>query len=448
MANIIKLNKGLNIKLKGNPNPEILNNIKSKLFAFIPDEFIGLIPKLLIKEGDLVKAGTPVFYDKNYPELKFASPVSGKLLSIVRGERRKILEIVIESDNKQDYLLHNVIDLQTLTKDSIINIMLETGLWPFIIQRPFGTIADHKQMPKAIYISGFDTAPLSPDLNFILKDEVEYLQYGINILSKIINNKINVGVSAYGNSIFENLQNVIINKFKGPHPAGNVGVQIHHITPINKGETVWTVKPEDVVTIGKLFIKGTYDTSRLVAITGSEVNKTGYVKSYPGAQISFIEKTNLTNIEKRIVSGNVLTGFKIAENGYLGFYSRQISVIPEGNKFEFLGWAKPGLKKFSFSNTFISKLFPKKEYSLNTNLNGGERAFVVSGQYEKVVPMDILPQHLVKAAIIGDIELMEKLGIYEVIEEDLALCEYVCTSKIEVQSIIRKALNLVKKELN
>ncbi len=450
MPSIIKLKKGLNIGIKGKAKPEFINDISSKMFALKPDDFKGVTPKLLIKIDDVVKAGTPIFYDKDNPDIKFVSPVSGKVIAVNRGERRKILDIVIEANSNQDYLKHEVIDLSKNSREQIINIMLESGLWPFVIQRPFGTIANHKDTPKAIFISGFDTAPLAPDLEFILKGEENNLQAGIDILKKLTEGKINVGIDGKlkSKSIFENLKNIDITKFTGPHPAGNVGVQIHHVNPINKGERIWTVRPEDVVVIGKFFTKGIYDVSRIIALVGSEIKNTGYVKTISGAQTTFIEKTNITEIQKRFISGNVLTGSIISENSFLGFYDRMITVIPEGNYSEFAGWAMPGLNKFSNTRTFASWLTPKKEFKLDTNYHGAERAFVMTGEYERVVPMDILPQHLIKAAIIEDVDLMENLGIYEVVEEDLALCEFVCTSKIEVQTILRNALDLIKKELS
>ncbi|PIP53944.1 MAG: NADH:ubiquinone reductase (Na(+)-transporting) subunit A [Bacteroidetes bacterium CG23_combo_of_CG06-09_8_20_14_all_32_9] len=450
MPHHIKLIKGLNIRIKGKVKNIFLPCVKSQWVALKPDDFKGVIPKLLLKPGDLVKAGTPVFCDKLNPEVKFASPVSGKVFAVNRGERRKILEIVIETDGKQEYIQHKISEIETLSRQNVIDEMLDNGLWAYIIQRPFGIIANHNAPPKAIFISGFDTAPLAPDIDFILKGQEENLQAGINILQKLTNGKIYVGINgkSVNPSIFEKIKGIEITRFSGPHPAGNVGIQIHHISPVNKGEIVWVIAPADVVIIGKYFSKGIYDVSRIIALTGSEVINTGYVKTVAGTQISFIGKNNLSKIEKRFISGNVLTGTTIPENGYLGFYHNMITVIPEGNYYEFLGWIMPGFKKFSSTRTFASWLTPKKEYTLDTNYHGAERAFVMTGKYEKVVPMDILPQHLIKAALIEDIELMENLGIYEVVEEDLALCEFVCTSKIEVQAILRKALDFVKKEMS
>ena len=449
MPGIVNIKKGLNIPLKGKVKTDFLQVEKSKLFSLIPDNFIGVIPKPLVKPDEFVKAGSPIFYHKDNPEIKFASPVSGKVLAINRGERRKILNIVIEADGKDEYVQNQVKEVGSLSREEIIKLMLDNGLWPFVLQRPYGTIANPSDKPKAVFISGFDSSPLAPDLNILLNGEENNFQKGINVLAKLTEGKVHLGLNAKSqNTFFSKIQNVEITKFSGPHPAGNVGVQIHHVSPMNKGETVWVVRPEDIVVIGKFFGKGIYDVSRVIALAGSEVKNTGLCKVISGASMSSIVGGNLTEKKNRIISGNVLTGSLSSIDGFLGFYDRMITVIPEGDYSEFLGWAMPGLKKFSNSRAFVAFLTPKKEYSLDTNYHGAERAFVITGEYEKVVPMDILPQHLIKAALIEDIELMENLGIYEVVEEDLALCEFVCTSKFEVQAILRKALDFVKNEMS
>ena len=449
MPGTVNIRKGLNIPLKGKVKTDFLQVEKSKLFSLIPDNFIGVIPKPLVKPDEFVKAGSPIFYHKDNPEIKFASPVSGKVLAINRGERRKILNFVIEADGKEEYVQTSVGDLASLNREQIIKLMLDNGLWPLIIQRPYGVIANPSHNPKSIFISGFDSSPLAPDLNIILKGEEAAFQKGIDVLAKLTEGKIHVGLSAKSdNSFFKQIKNVDFTTFSGPHPAGNVGVQIHHVSPINKGEIVWTIRPEDVAVVGKFFIKGIYDISRVIAIAGSEVKETGYIKTVYGAEMSSLVKGNITDKKNRIISGNVLTGSLSSLEGSLGFYDRMVTVIPEGDYSEFLGWAMPGLKKFSNSRAFAAFLTPKKEYNLDTNYHGAERAFVMTGEYEKVVPMDILPQHLIKAALIEDIDLMENLGIYEVVEEDLALCEFVCTSKFEVQAILRKALDFVKNEMS
>ena len=450
MSEVIKIKKGLNIKLQGKAEKIFMKADPAEKYALKPTDFHGLIPKLVVKQDDLVKAGSTLFYDKSNPEIKFSSPVSGKVAEIRRGERRKILEVIIESDNKYDQIDFGKESSENLTKEKVTAKMLESGLWPFIRQRPYGIIANPEDTPTAIYISAFDTAPLAPDLDFIVTGNEEDFQAGINSISKLTSGKVYLNVDADypATSIFNRVSKVKITKFKGVHPAGNVGIQIHHIKPINKGEIIWYLYPQDVITIGRLFKKGIYDASRVVALTGSEVHKPRYYRLLSGSIITPVIKDNIKkDKDVRYISGNVLTGTQVSSNGYLGFYDSQISVIPEGNNKEFFGWALPGFGKYSKSRTFFSWLTPNKEYKLNTNLHGGERAFVMTGQYEKVLPMDIYPVQLLKSILAGDIEKMENLGIYEVIEEDMALCEFICTSKIEVQQILRKGLELMIKEL-
>jgi len=338
-----------------------------------------------------------------------------------------------------------------LTSNEIIEKLLISGCWPYIRQRPYGIVANSKDKPKSIFISGFDTAPLAPDLDFSVKGEESAFQAGICALSKLTEGKIHLNLNSdYPASfVFTKCEKVQVNYFSGPHPAGNVGVQINHLEPINKGEMVWVVNPLDVIIIGHLFLKGVYDASKVVTLAGSEVLKPKYYKVINGVSIKNIVQGNISpNHQVRYISGNVLTGKKILSDGFIGFYDNMITVIPEGNQFEFLGWALPGFNKFSASKTFFSWLTPDKKYRLNTNLNGGERAFVITGQYEKLVPMDIYPVHLIKSIIAKDIDKMEQLGIYEVVEEDLALCEFACTSKIEVQTILRDGIDLMIKEMS
>lgn len=443
---VFKLKRGLDIKISGKAEKIIIGTFLSPHFIGIyPDDLVDFTPKVLLKEGEKVKIGTPIFIDKDRPLIKICSPVSGKISQIQRGEKRKIEVIIIENDFQNE---HDVIyELKSDTKEDIKNFLLNSGLWAFIKQRPYNIIADYDKQPKAIFISTFDTAPLAPDLNFILNGSEKYIQVAVDILKNLTGCKIYAGLKYGESSVFENITNIEKYYFSGPHPCGNVGIQIHHVCPINKGEIVWTVRPEDLVVIGKYIINKKFDLKRTIAITGSEIKNRGYIETITGAQIkSFIDTNNLSSDNTRIISGNVLTGRNTGINGFLGFYDRMITVIPEGNYYEFFGWLKPGFKKYSPSKTILGWLFPKKEYVLDTNYHGSPRPFVVTGEYEKVLPMNILPQYLLKAAITKNITLMEDLGIYEVIEEDLALCEYVCTSKIEVQQILRDALNMLRKE--
>jgi Na+-transporting NADH:ubiquinone oxidoreductase subunit A len=445
MSKTIKIKKGLNIKLKGNAELSV-SEANATMYGIRPTDFHGLTPKLCVKDDDIVKAGTVLFYDKNHPEVKFTSPVSGKVVTVNRGERRRILEVEIESDGKFDSENFSAGGAPLSSRETIKQLLLDSGLWPFIIQRPFGIIAKPADTPRDIFISGFDSAPLAPDYDFALGNDLSAFQAGIDALAKLTDGKVYLGVRS--GSKLAQVKTAEVNFFDGPHPAGNVGVQIHHIKPINKGDVVWTVNPQAVVFIGRLFTEGKLNLSKLVALTGSEVKAPKYVKTVVGAKVSSIVSGKTAGeCKERIISGNVLTGVTSELDDYLGFYHNQITVIPEGDNYEFLGWAMPRFNKFSFSRAYFSWLTPGKTYRADANLNGEERAYVMTGQYEKVLPMDVLPVHLIKSIMADDIDKMELLGIYEVIEEDLALCEYVCTSKIEVQYILRKGIDLIVKEL-
>jgi Na+-transporting NADH:ubiquinone oxidoreductase subunit A len=449
MPNIISIHKGLNISLKGSAEKVLSKIPMSAGYAVKPGDFHGLTPKLTVSEGDQVLAGSPLFVDKSNPDIRFASPVSGTVSRILRGDKRKLLSVTITPSEAQQHLPHPVKDIKSLSREDVMQQMLESGAWPFLKQRPYGILAKPGDVPKAIFISGFDSAPLGPDIDFALTGEGEAFQAGIDALRKLsgaIHLSLNNQVSA--NSIFRKIKGVETHTFVGPHPAGNVGVQIHHLSPINKGEIVWTIDPQHVVSLGRLFLKGIYDVSKVVALVGSEVKKPRYFRIISGADITPLQSYFITSANPRYISGNVLTGANIGAGGHLDFYSTMISVIPEGDYYEFLGWANPlRMKKYSVSRSYLSWIFPDKEYTLDTNVNGGRRAFVMTGEYEKVLPMDIYPVHLLKAIMAEDVDRMEQLGIYEVIEEDLALCEFVCTSKIEVQHILRQGINLMIKEM-
>lgn len=448
MSKDIRIKKGVSIKLTGTADRVYANIPASEYYVVKPSDFTGLTPKLTVKVGDKVQAGSSLFFDKENPSVIIASPVSGEVSEIRRGEKRKILEVVIKADAEISYKEFSKSEAKDLSREQIIEQMLAAGVWPFVRQRPFAVIANPTDMPKAVFISAFDSAPLACDSDFVLHGMEKEFQAGLDIVTKLTEGTTHLNIDGNSNSssVFTNAKGVQINKISGPHPAGNVGVQIHHLDPINKGEVVWYMYPQDVIAIGKLFSEGKYDASRLVALAGSQVEKPRYYRSMQGASIAAMTEGNIKDGESRFISGNVLTGNQISADGNLGFYHNEISVIPEGKEQDFLGWLLPGFNKFSLSRTFFSWMNPKKEYALNANMNGEERSYVVTGQYEAVLPMDVYPQHLIKAIMIGDIELMENLGIYEVAEEDFALCEFACTSKIPVQEILREGLDLVRKE--
>jgi len=449
MIKVIRIKKGLNINLYGEAE-KILVEKQSGSFAIKPTDFVGVFPKLLIKEGDSVKAGSPIFYDKHRENIRFTSPVSGKITEIKRGAKRVLLEIRIEPDNGGGFEDFGKADPKTLDKTAITSKMLASGVWPVLRQRPYSVIANPEDDPKAIFISCFDTAPIAQDFDFIVHGKGDIFQYGLDALSKLTSGKVHLNLNGdiQGSKVFSNSKGVQINYFSGPHPAGNVGVQIHHLDPINKGDVVWSLGPQEVITIGKLFMEGIYDASKIVALTGSEVLKPRYYHTTGGASITEMITGNINEGNLRYISGNVLTGKRIERDGYVGFYDNQVTVIPEGNEFEFLGWALPGLKKYSFSRTFLTWLTPGKKYRLDTNIHGGVRAVVMTGQFERVFPFHIYPVQLIKSILVKDIDLMENLGIYEVDDEDFALCEFIDTSKMEIQSIVREGLDWMRKEMS
>lgn len=448
MSKAIKVRKGVDIKLVGVAETMVSNVKKSQIYSLKPADFIGLTPKLSVKEGDQVMAGTSLFYDKMNPEVKFASPVSGRVKEVKRGAKRKILEVSIEADAEIKYAQFTPWSGEG-DKASLTQTMLDMGLWPFVSQRPFGVIANPTDAPMSVWISGFESAPLGADIPFLLKDRKEDLKTGVMALKTLCHGPIHISVRP-GDNTFNDIEGVIIHTVSGPHPAGNVGVQIHNVEPINKGEVIWTVRPMDLALIGKSLSQGKFCADRVIALAGSEVNAPQYYSTMIGAQIADITEGKLKNEgNMRIISGNVLTGSNVGKDGSLGFYDNMITVIPEGDHKQFFlteGWLAPGLGKFSLNKSYPSWLMPNKRYNLNTNLNGEHRAFVVTGELEKVFPFDIYPMQLVKAIMINDIDSMEKLGIYEVIPEDFALCEVVCTSKIEIQSIVAQGLEDLRKE--
>ena len=445
----INLSKGFDIKLSGEAVKTITTIKPPSSFAIKPTDFIGITrPKLLKNVGDEVKAGTPILFDKLSDQVMYCSPVSGEIIEVVRGLKRRIEEIRILPDKKNIYVKNkkfSSLEVDKLRREDIIKSLTSSGVWPHIIQRPFGLVADPNSKPKAIHVSFFDTHPLAPSSEVLYKDDLEYIKSALRIISKLTDGKIHLNhnkdsIEHFSIDGYEN------NVFSGPHPSGNVGVQIHHIDAVNKEDVVWSTSPQGLIEIGKFFLEGIYDASKKICLVGSEVKKTQYYSCISGTSVMNILENNTKDGNQRIISGNVLTGSSIGSKGYLGFYDSMVTVIPEGNSHEFLGWILPVMNKLSFQRAFglFSFLNPKKKYSLNTNTNGELRAFVQTGVFGKVLPMDILPTYLFKAILAEDYDEMEELGIYELVEEDVALCEFVDVSKNDLQKLLRKGLNLLK----
>ena len=448
MGKNVKIKRGMDIQLEGKPSTHIRAISTSTTFALKPTDFKGLVPKLRIKQGEEVSVGDCLFTDKKNDKICFTSPVSGEIAEIVRGDRRAITAVKILADSSDyKYKEFDTKGYSSKSADDIKSILLESGLWPFITQRPYGVIADTDVSPKSIHVSGFDSSPLAADLGVSLRGQESSIEVGFEILNKLCEGGVHLNLHAKkDNTIYQNIKGVKVSYFEGPHPSGLVGVQINNVDPINKGDIVWTIKPQHVAFIGKLFSTGKLDLEQNIVIAGSEVNEPAYYTTRTGASVDSLMKDNYKSDNVRVISGNVLTGKKIEKDGYLGFFDNQISVIPEGDHYEMLGWLFPSYARPTLSSTLPLSKFLKKSFSVNTNPHGEPRAYVVTGQYEKVLPMDIMPQQLIKAVMAKDLELMENLGIYEVIEEDVALCEFVCTSKINVQQVLSEGLELMAEE--
>ena len=446
----ITIKKGLDIKMKGVPNKIIAEGNLSKSFAIKPSDFPNLTPKLLVKEGDSVKLGSPIFCDKYNDVVVFVSPASGVVDKIIRGDKRRILAVTITSDGKFTQLNSKAKDFSKLDRAELKTDLLKSGLWPFLRMRPIDIIARPEDNPKSIFISSFDTNPLSPDYDFIMHNKSAEFNAGLELLNILTDGSVHLQIRKNSDEVFLNAKNVKTHLVKGPHPSGNVGVQMHEIDPINKGEVVWYINPQDVMILGRYSLTGAYDANKVISIGGENVNSPKYVKTISGSSIESILEGAEVKENSRLISGNPLTGLKVEKDNYLGFYHHQLTVLPEGNEYKFFlseGWLSLGFNRFSASKSYPTWLMPKsKSYQFDTNLNGEERSFVVSGQYEKVFPFDIYPVQLIKSIITNDIEKMENLGIYEVSPEDFALCEFVCTSKINIQEIVRNGLDLVYKE--
>ena len=448
MVNVIKLRKGLDINLQGKAEQTKIGLKPAGLYALQPDDFTGVVPKVVVKEGEQVEAGQALFVDKNHPEILFVSPVSGKVKAVVRGERRKVLAVQVEAAQQQQPVDHGKNSPQNMKAQEVVDLLLKAGLFGFINQLPYAVVANPQDKPKAIAVSALRDKPLAADFEYELKGQENDWQTGLDALAKIAPVYLGIGKNQSAKALVD-AKNVEVNVFDGPCPAGNVGVQVNHLCPVNKGEVVWTVEPTAVLFIGRLFNTGKVDLTRCVAFVGSEVKKPAYVDMMVGQELNTLLANSLKNTKHvRIINGNVLTGVPTTKEGFLGAHSSEITVIPEGdNVDELAGWIMPRLNQFSVNRSYFSWLFgKKKEYALDARVKGGERHMIMSGEYDRVCPMDIYPEYLIKAIITNDIDRMEQLGIYEVAPEDFALAEFVCSSKLELQKIVREGLDMLRKE--
>ena len=441
----IKLKRGLDIPFEGAAELELSSVYRPQVFHIVPDQFAGITPKLMVKEGEKVKAGSPLFHDKTFEDMLFTSPVSGTVKAIVRGDRRKVMSIDIEADVAIQYESFDV-------KEDPKALLLKSGLWALLKQRPYDCIAMPNKTPRAIFISSFDSAPCAPNYEWVLKGQLPTLQAAVTALSQLA--PVFVGIKAGATATeFRELKGCTLFEVEGPHPAGNVGVQLNNLAPLAKGETVFTVNIQDLAIIGRLFQKGIVDMQKKVALTGPLAREHKYYNVLPGMPVAAILECNIyRECPCRLIAGNVLSGTQVTMDDMISIYDNQYTVLDEGTEnHEFMGWMLPRFKSFNSSKTdpakFLQDLFGCKHFEWDARLKGGRRAIIVSGEYDEVFPMDIYPEYLIKAMIAGNIDRMEALGAYEVAPEDFALCEYVCTSKMPLQAIVRQALDNLKKEI-
>lgn len=473
MPDTITIRKGLDIPVFGTAERRVTDARNIRFYAVKPTDFVGLTPRLMVEEGTAVAVGDVLFVDKRDERIRFTSPVGGQVKAIVRGEKRRLEAVVVEVDRASEPACFDIPQDANEIKD----LMLRCGLWTMLRQRPFGVIANPDDNPKAIFVSAFDSAPLAPDYDFVLLGKEEFFKKGLEALAKLTEGKIHVCfkpnqrlAQQFNNSTTQQLNVHIV---KGPHPSGNIGTQIAYIDPINKGEVVWTMNPQDVVVLGELTSTGVYRPEKVIAVAGPNIKNPHYYRIKAGACMAGIVAEQVLNPEypkmeskedveeNRIISGNILSGTQIASKGFIGAYDSLLSIIPEGDYYDFMGWLMPGFKKYSYSRTFLSGFLPKSGYKpfgvkiprfssfwkFDTNTHGDERPLVFTGNFERVFPFDIYPTQLIKACVIGDIDLMEQLGIYEVEPEDFALCEFIDVSKTEIQHIVRQALETLRKEV-
>lgn len=449
MSKDIKIKKGLTINLIGDAEKTLSSAPRSRTFVIKPADFHLITPKMVIKEGEKFLAGDTIFYSKSNELIKFVAPVSGTLTKIERGAKRVITALLIEADAQDSFKDFGVLSPGSSSPEAIKSRLLESGCWPFIVQRPYAVVANTEQEPRDIFISAFSSAPLANDCDFSLRNKERELQAAVTALSKLTKGQVHVGIAKGSDSPFKGLQGISIHTVSGPHPAGNVGTQMNKIEPVNKGEVVWTIAPQDLVIIGELLLTGKFNAERIIALSGSEVKTPKYYKTRIGSEVStLLYDSGLKSENVRVISGDVLTGAKISPKGHLGFYSNTVTVIPEGDDYELFGWNKPVFHKMSTSRALtFSWLMPNKKYDLDTNTNGEHRNFVVTGTYEEVFPLDMYPLQMLKSCLVQDLDEMEAMGMYEVAPEDFALTEFVCVSKQPHQQIIRNGLDLMFKEI-
>jgi len=446
---LIKIKKGLNLPINGQPEQQIYPGNPVTKVALIGPDFIGMKPDFAVAVGDQVKLGQLLFTDKRRPEIRFTSPAAGRIIAINRGEKRIFLSLIIELDGTEEvtFRSYSPSKIKSLTREAVISNLLDSGLWIALRSRPFGKIADPTNLPHSIFVTAMDTNPLASSLETIVATQPGMFTLGLEILAKLTDNKLFVCKSPKANIPVADLSNLVVEEFAGPHPAGNVGTHIHFLDPVSRTKTVWYLGLQDVIAVAQLFTTGNLPTERVVALGGPALSKPKLIRTRRGAATDELVVGELKAGENRIISGSVLSGYQATGAlAFLGFYHQQISVLAEDRQRKLFGWFSAGFNLFSVKNIVLSRLLPHKTFDFDTNLHGGIRSIVPIGSYEKVMPLDILPTYLLRALAVDDIEGAEQLGCLELEEEDLALCTFVCPSKIEHGNNLRRVLTLIEKE--
>lgn len=448
MAKVHRVRKGYDLKLVGSPTEELVKAPHPQRVILYPDDFKGFSPKLSVKEGDRILAGDAVFHSKGDATLIIPSPVSGTVSRVVRGDKRLLLHVEIDADAQTEFRSFGAAEPQSMDRSAIIEKLKASGVWSLVQMRPYGIVAKPSDQPKAVFVNSMDTAPHAPHIAVQLSGREQEFTTGMEALKKLSDRTVLSVREGASLPVFESISGIEVHAFSGPHPSGNTSVHIQHLAPLNKGEVIWTLTAQDVCAVGALFMTGTCRLDRVISVTGAGVAEPKHMTVIPGSRISDVVGRTVQSEGMRIISGNVLTGKQVSMEDALHFYHHQISTLPEGDQPDFLGWLLPGFDKFSLSRTFFSWLTPSKTFALDTNMHGEQRNFVMTGQYERVFPFDIYPLQLLKAMWASDIDKMEQLGIYEIVEEDFALCEVICTSKQPLQELVREALDTVHSEMN
>ncbi|MBW5936072.1 Na(+)-translocating NADH-quinone reductase subunit A [Klebsiella michiganensis] len=446
---MIKITKGLNLPIAGMPSQQISSKTAVKRVALLGEEYIGMRPSMAVREGDRVQKGQLLFEDKRNPGVRFTAPASGTISAIHRGERRVLQSVVIDADGDDavHFPRYELADLAALTREAVQQQLVESGMWTAFRTRPFSKIPAPGSVPAAIFVTAIDTNPLAADPQPIILAQREAFDAGLTLLTRLTDGKVHVCQASGGKLGGHPVGQVTFNQFAGPHPAGLVGTHIHFLEPVSLKKQVWHLNYQDVIAVGKLFLEGELSSERIVALGGPQVKEPRLLKTCSGASLDELLADELLDDENRVISGSVLSGTHAqGPHAFLGRFHLQISVVKEGREKELFGWVMPGKDKFSITRTTLGHFMKRKLFNFSTDTNGGERAMVPIGNYERVMPLDILPTMLLRDLLAGDTDSAQALGCLELDEEDLALCTYVCPGKYEYGPALRRVLTQIEQE--